>query len=726
VLGVALAVPGGRAAGAGAPQNSIQLAARTPWVTADNAYFRLVVSIQSPLPESDLELSLQLYPEVTSRSEFKASLTAPVAPVQEAQLIPLTTFGDAKTSGTTTLSIPMDLPVTTGESPVATQSPTAPTLTLECDLRTPQPCDGVYPLQVALVNRLDVALSSFTTYLVNDIQPFGDALPLRVGWILPLGGSPMLGPGGAPSLDPTDEAAIADTVQQLDAYPTVGVTVQTYGETVLAIASATDAASRRLAAQLRTLTASPSHEIVGATFAPVDVVEFAHAGLAGELAEQLKVGAETLRAALSQGVALPSDPWVVDAPVDTDTLTMLAATGVQDVVLPEQDLAADSWLFTPTEPFSLSVPGAGGATTTLDAISADPELPTHFTDSSDQVLAAENLLADLAMIYFEEPYARAPTKSGSFVYQPRSVAMETPAGWQTNATMLRVLLEGLKEAQEDGILQPSTVSGLFAGDPPGADTEPATRTLTASAASLVVPTDGATSQQVATARSDIAAFSSLVPSDVTETAALQDDVLGGEASDLTPADTAALLGLPRAQIAAAGSLITLPQGPIVDLTSSTGQIPITIESTSKVPLDVRLVLSSPSPGLHFPSGSSIPLVISRKTTVEDVKVGSSTSGDFALRLALVTPEGAVPVARGNVTLRSTAISGIAIGLSAGALALLFVWWIRSSRRRRRSLRAAPPDEGDAPGDSDGPEPVPVGAGPAPDPPAAWTSGQPDA
>lgn len=687
--------PAASRAAAATPADSIELAAATPWLTGNNS-FHLAVTVHSPLAANNLSLSLELYPKVTGRSDFEQTLSgAPVANVLEALPIPLDVLGVQGKAGPTSATVSTTLPVTTGEQAVGTPSPAAPTLTLDCDL-SPPPCQGVYPLQVSLVNLAGVPLSSFTTYVVY-APPLQGAMPLRVGWVLPMTGSPTLAPDGRPSLSTGDEGAVGATAAALDAYPQVGVTVETTGETVESIVETPGALARTVAGELRTLAGDPSHEVVDATYAPVDPVEIAQSGLAGELAVQLQAGAGELRRDLSPDVALPSRPWVLDAPVDPVTLALLAQDGVGEVVLPDTYLASDGWPYTATEPFTLTESAPGGQGVTVDAIAADSELASHFSNSGNPIEDAEDLLADLAEIFFEAPYAHAPATGTTYDYQPRSVALETPASWRTNPTMLHVLLAGLAQAQQDHILQPTTVSGLFAGDPPGADGEPRTRTLTAAsvAATATAPTDGASAADVAAARAGIAAFASLVPSATAEVAVLQRDVLGGEARNLAAAARSTLLGAATAQIAAAGGQLSLPQGPIVDLTSSTGQVPITIASRSAVPLHVDLVLANPSLGLRFPGGSSIPLVISRRTTVEDVEISSRTSGDFALRLTLVTPVGAVAVGHGNLTIRSTALSGLAVALSLGALALLVVWWIRSSRRRRRELAAA--GEGEDPG-----------------------------
>jgi Flp pilus assembly protein TadB len=49
----------------------------------------------------------------------------------------------------------------------------------------------------------------------------------------------------------------------------------------------------------------------------------------------------------------------------------------------------------------------------------------------------------------------------------------------------------------------------------------------------------------------------------------------------------------------------------------------------------------------------------------------------------LSPMGHLQLSRADLTIRSTAISGVAIGLTVGAAAFLFFWWFRSASRRRR-------------------------------------------
>jgi hypothetical protein len=62
----------------------------------------------------------------------------------------------------------------------------------------------------------------------------------------------------------------------------------------------------------------------------------------------------------------------------------------------------------------------------------------------------------------------------------------------------------------------------------------------------------------------------------------------------------------------------------------------------------------------------------------------------------------VTLSSGQVSVRSTATSVVGVVLSLGAVAVLLVWWLRTSRKRRSDRRRqAAGDEADADADATG-------------------------
>jgi hypothetical protein len=696
LMGVALSVAG--LAGIAAPEGSvaaatrastIRLASQTAVLTGGHSgsTFQLGLTMTSPISTSKLGLSIQLYPRVTSRSAFESTLASkPVASVQDAFTIsPLTTLSGVQPGPPSASPVSVSLPVST--SSVANGQ----TLTLDCDA-TGAVCAGVYPVQVALVDLSSGApLSTFTTYLVYaDPQDIGSAQPLALSWVLPLGAAPTTTSSGRAMLGQADLKAISTVLNTVQAAVRgVYVNLETYGETVLALAqgSTKPGAERSLLALLRSVATTQSGVgILPGTFVPVDMTGFENGRLAGELALQLALGLSTIRKLLPGAVVLNPAPAILTPPVDSGQVAMAESTGSSKFVIPDTDLAPDGWDYTPTEPFSLRLPASSDATNLRPkAIAADTQLAALFTPTTDPQLEAYQLVAELAEIFFERP---------TYSHQQRAVVLVTPSSWVPVAAMLVPFLNALGAAEDTGLLNVQSLTATMKDLAVGGNGQPASRTLASSPASSNPPNNPFNTPSrsaIASARTAATALRSLVPTDKSQLNALQSLILGGEASDLSAASQTALLGTPASEVAAWGSLVSLPQGVTVTLTASQGSIPITIASRANIPLHVILRVSNPEGGIRFPAATDVPLVLTGRT-VANVKVSTRTSGDFALHVELVTPNGDLVIGSGNVTVRSTAISSLAIGLSAGAVLLLGVWWIRSNRRRRRVRKAAEASE----------------------------------
>jgi hypothetical protein len=652
-----------------------------------------------------------LYPRLTGRSDFEQSLTGPqVSSVLQAlTTAPLNHLLGSRPGGQppSQAKLMLSLPVTTSSyapPPSGGSSSGGPasvgTLTLGCE-GYGLICDGVYPLQIGLVDLAGKSLGTFTTYLIYGTpSEISGARPLRVAWVMPLGVGPTTTTGGQAILGSQDGGSIETVLTALRHDPGVYVNLETYGETVLALqeGAAHRGPDRSTMSLLRSVADNqPNTAIIPGTFAPIDIAGFESSGLSAEFADQLRRGSSAIRKALPDATLLTSAPAVLSAPVNVGEIAMLESQGISSFVLPENQLAPDGWNYTATEPFRLKLPPGDGLSQPLPkAIVSDSQLSTLFSSTADQQLAAYQLLADLAEIFFELPYSR----------QARAVVLVTPDTWQPTKAMLDALLHGLDSASDAGILSTTSLTSTIQDLVSGGNSEPAVRTLASggAASSSTLNTSSppdVSASEITSARQAAAALSSLVPTDKTQLGTLQTLILGGEASDLPPTGQAALLGIPAADIAAWGSLVTLPEDITVTLTSSQGQIPITIESHAPIPLHVKLLISNPEGGIKFPGATSVPLVLTGRT-VANVQVSTRTSGDFSLQIELVTPTGNVVIDKANVTVRSTAFSGLAIGLSVGALVLLAGWWIRSTRRRRRArlaeeaaLEAGDPDADEA-------------------------------
>jgi hypothetical protein len=185
------------------------------------------------------------------------------------------------------------------------------------------------------------------------------------------------------------------------------------------------------------------------------------------------------------------------------------------------------------------------------------------------------------------------------------------------------------------------------------------------------------------------------------TTQLGDLVLAGESEQLRPAQQAGVLHNTDLAVSAQLGQLQVAGGQSITLTSQRGRVPVTIISSAPYPVTAVLTLTSDK--LLFPDGETLNVVLDPSHTNSFyVNVETRASGLFKVGVTLYSPVGGVTLSSGQVSVRSTATSVVGVVLSLGAVAVLLVWWLRTSRKRRSDRRRqAAGDEADADADATG-------------------------
>lgn len=654
------------------PKGVVTLTSQDPWVQSSSVPVRLGLSVHSRVAAKDLLVDVALYTEpdqsaLASRYEFDTTLTGQLAGLNQLALttFPLSSISEARDS--------VEVYVTGSElsGQVPTGVPSSQVFQLPCPSRYGG-CSGVYPLQVSLVDVLTgqpVTIDSFTTYLIVVPSRVTPQERLRFSFIMPVGVPPAFSATGAPKV-PRGTVARIQTIAHAEAsWPRAPLTLDLYGQTLLAVAQ-----SRKHTKLLRALASNPG-TVLGGPFSAVNPTRLIRAGLETDLANQFARGDQVFTKVLhGSGI---SGIYVATTPIGIHGVAALAADGITRIVVPENNLeslpnskpAATQWPYTLTAPFRI-------ADSSVVGLQADPGLASHLSGSASSALRAQQLLADLAELYFDSPDYP----------QSRGVALVAPESWTPVVGFLSATLRGLATSP---IVTTVPVGALFQTVPRGTCQEPPHFVTGCSAAvrSIVSPTlssaGSITLGQVQAARTQLAELSSIIPSDTATINNLDDGILLAETAGLDPGARQAYLSAPLAMMDKLGSELSLPPGRTVTVTSSSARFPIAITSTSRTPLHVILLVSGP----NLTSLTEVPVVLNHGTTSLIVRVGTRTSGDSTLELQLLSPGGQLQLASAEFTIRSTAISGVAIALTAGAGAFLLFWWFRSAARRRRRRAA---------------------------------------
>jgi hypothetical protein len=667
----------------------LDLADQSPWVVTPSqpgaaATFTVAVNTAKGVSGSD-EVVTALYHPLTTRSGFEQTLTrAPTGRVLD-RTHPVALSSLPETGGGEGLSISI-LP-NAGTAPPAGG---APTLVLNtCTPATPNRCTGVYPLVVSLVRPatgggapVPVPRAHFTTYLTYSTTTSADRLGFA--WVVPFSLPPAT--AGPPRVErssstATGASALSGLTGSLAAHPGVSVTVAASPATLQSMARSRRSAGPPAVAALAAMSSGgqAGREFIAQPYVPIDLGALAGAGEGEEITAQMREGGAVLQS-LGVQTAPAAGTWVATGAVGSDLQTGLSTKGVgaTSLVLPDTDLAPPgsaagsrsndgTW----ASAFMLSLGGRGAPVTTA---ASDSELAAHFTaDPADPALEASQLLADLAMIHFEEP--NTPT--------PRAVVAVPPAGWAPSRAFDTALLDGLAT---NPLVKTTTLAGYFSTFEGSGAALPSRRLANGGTGPTLPPS---LARDLTAQRLRLSAFDSSVRGNRSVLTRLDQLLLTSESDDLSPRQQAHGVTTFAQALDGQLSLVQLATARTITLTASSGFIPVTM--VSGAPYTVVGVLTLSGGRFEFPHGTSWRLTLDHPTTPVRVAVEARTSGDLPLEVTFDSPNGRLVIASGRLTVRSTATSLVGVVLTVLALLVLLGWWARTWKRgRRRAARGAPP------------------------------------
>lgn len=680
---------------ASSDNQKINVVSQSTWVTPGvTPYFEVDLRF-SGIDSATTRVQVSVCPRLLARLDFDASLAGQEHAFCGYQATPVALSSLADTaSGASRIVIPLS----GAESQATLPKGALPAFSPSTEN------DGTYPVVVSLVDANGATIGqSITTYMVS--TPSVSGLPkLTVTWVLPVetaGSDPSvpLGAEAAASLE-SEVAALAAHPQKL----TLAVDPSTL--TRLAAAGSSGA---HAVAQLRSLVAK-GDQLLPEPYVPIDVAGMTAGGQGADVSLQYAAGAAVLRQVL--GRSPETQAWAfTESPLQPALLDQARQQGATELAMPARNLSpvpVGKTSFAETTKLS-GYPG-------VQAVAgSDTELALHFTNSGDQVLQAEQFLAELAVIDLETPSER------------RGLAVVVPPNWRPSAAFVSTVLAGLAG---NPLLQEETLQQFFPQVPIGQNNG-SDLSLSLLPAPPATPVTGGT--EIDHARSLIASLSSTVEVPPAEIADLNNEILLAESSALAPGERKVLLdGIATLVSQSVGKVKLAPQLSVT-LTSTSADVPVTVLNTGTLPVKVQLVLSSQKLSFRpftLPAGSCVTeahttelcsLTVPVGATLLKVPVETRTSGVFALDLSLQSGDGAYPIGQARYTVRSTAVSDVAVVLMVGAAILLGVWWVRDRRhgRRARQLVDPPSDESteeemsevpDAPGGQVGPPQV-VGQAP---------------
>jgi hypothetical protein len=655
-----------RAVAASAPP--LVLAGQQAWVEPTSPWFDLDTDVgDAAVPANELHVSITFYSRIASASELQQDTSNTPRYELKSVTIPVTQTSAGRVADGCVTVLPDESATPPGAAgTIGACAPGGPTVVLDC---TPGngTCGDVYPVSVALLRTgHSNPVSRFTTFLTYQ-EPgiIGNGGQLRVSLVMPLTAAPSATLSSPTATDRAHFTALAD---QLAEHQGVFSTLEISPGLVADVLAHGGRDGRRAVNELIALTtATQPDEVLAQPYAPIDLAAVAAAGLTGELTMQMSRGSSALRQA---GLRAGGGPWVDTASTfssgDAGALGAgLGTVHTDHLVLNGSDLAAGGATDqTFAQPFNLTL-GHQHVT----AAATDSLVDSRFTAfPADPILAANQLLATLSFVHFEN----------AFFEQPRGLVVDPPAGWQPNAAFDEVLLQGLSG---NPALSPVTVSQLFSQVPIGGNSEPSSRHLATGSVPRSATISAASALRITTDRDKLRSFTGAVKGRPAILGSLSDALLDTEAV-LTSSQRTAALNAYGQRFDALLDTISLAAEHTITFTSRTAAIPITVLHTA--PYKVKVVLTLDSDKFTFPAGTSRTLVLDRPTTPVRVEARARSSGDgLPVDVTLRTPDGQLLIAHATVAVHSTAISIVGVGLTVLAGLTLLLWWGRTWRASRR-------------------------------------------
>ena len=379
----------------------------------------------------------------------------------------------------------------------------------------------------------------------------------------------------------------------------------------------------------------------------------------------------------SPNVLLPADD------LSPAALSEVVSAGADGVVLDGDTLEPGAAASTSSPSPARLLRTASG--TTVTAAIPDPWLTELLADEEDleeldRPVAIQRLIAETAAVYFERPFAT----------QPRGLLLLAPLRWSPPGDFAGGLAGALRAAPW---LQPVTLTTLLdeveapEGSPARVEYPDTARARELSPAYVT---------QLRASRRALGSLAGVLAAD-TATPSRYDRMLLAAASVWYREDPAAGLALVREVLGTVDELydaVRVADSPTVLLPGIEGQIPVTVENRSPIPL--RLAIRMQSQRFAFEDGPTRVVVVGagQTHTVAFRAHDRSPGGTSPIRVVVADADGQLQLAEGTLVVRSTAVSAAALAVVVGAGLFLLGWWLRTFRRRRsgrRADQAAAPD-----------------------------------
>ncbi len=528
--------------------------------------------------------------------------------------------------------------------------------------------DGVYPLSITLrAAGGGETLATTGTFVVRVTSEIIE--PYRFAWIWPLYSPPPSDPTAA--VDPTLADAIApngrlDTlasiVDQTDAQLDFAPVAETAAALVNAAEEDTTDSELALGVLGSLRGAAAKHRPISSPFAPVAPPGWDD--ISALAPRQYDAANETLVQTL--GAEPASDVQIAfGVPVPTAALEVMRSAGATTIVVDPNAVDNADELLDDQRPFRFE------ENKEVTGVVTDPSLRADFDSQEGPTAAAQRLVARLALRYFESPS------------RPRGAVLVPALDWSPSRALLSETLGRIGAAP---FVTSSTIAELVTTT---TSDQPDVKTASLSDPfAHPGPDESVRYGEVHDAYARFGAYKSIFPSG---RAPRQTEIesLGLQSVDSTlissGASTTYIAAIDNAMRNVLDS-VRMPRDQTITLTGQSATLPISIQNDSGEPIVVVLELASDD--VMFPEGATQELTVPPVAFSAEVPVRTPGTGSFDIEVRLSSVDGALTIDATQITVRATAVNGVAVALSVGSLAFLAIWWVVVAHRRRRKGKHA--------------------------------------
>lgn len=540
---------------------------------------------------------------------------------------------------------------------------------------------GVYPMQITVG-----ASRPLTTWLVRVGPPAAGETPYSVSLVVPVRAPLADRADGTVALDPTEVTRLDAVATAVEGTAAGAITLVPDPETLDAL----DGSRPDVRAVLEHLRSAAQDDLVlGTTFVPIDIDAWRRAGRDDHVSLQLRWGRDVAARTLGRSSTQISSRTALLAPYDTPAaLDALRRDGTANVIVPDTMLEPLRTEGFPS-PFAQTFRVRDSTGQDLLAVAADSWLSNAIVDldrATERGARAQQILADLAAGFFDRP----TLARGSVVL--------LPTDWSPTSAVIDALLKPLATSSVTQLRDVESFLGAVSRSSPEREGQVETL-LSGPLRRGLVPARGADiaehAAEIDRARATIESYTAIFGAPpVSRLTSFDELLLAASDVRLTADERRAFIdavtsAVDRGLRTADGRIgITVPESERITLTSRRGTIRVSIDNALPTAATVRIDLRSEK--LSFPDGESITTTLQPGSNSVEFDVRTKASGDSLIEYTVNAPSGAVgEIAKGKLRVRSYALSGLGVVLSAVAVLVLATWWIRHGIKTRRA-RTAPP------------------------------------